>query len=148
MTFKLIVCGGRNFAHINGALVGDELVAARKQATADQQLLHSTMEYFNTCYGPITTLGHGVANGADKVAGAWAKGNNIPVQEFPVTAEEWKTLGKKAGVLRNLAMLDAFQPNAVIAFPGGPGTEHMCQEAKRRKVWLFRISNDLTQVIK
>lgn len=68
---------------------------------------------------------HGHAKGADAIADAWANRKGIERLSYPVTDIEWKTQGKKAGLLRNQKMLDIEQPDLVIAFDGGRGTLHM-----------------------
>jgi hypothetical protein len=54
------------------------------------------------------------------------------VEEFPA---DWRGKGKRAGILRNLAMLDQ-QPDLVLAFQrdGSTGTQHTIDEARRRGV--------------
>jgi len=44
--------------------------------------------------------------------------------------ENWKTHGKKAGILRNIYMLENSKPDTVLAFPGGKGTAHMIKISK------------------
>jgi hypothetical protein len=47
---------------------------------------------------------------------------------------DWDANGKAAGPLRNQRMLEAFNPDMVLAFPGGRGTADMVRKAKRRGV--------------
>lgn len=55
----------------------------------------------------------GDCRGADKMAGNWARARGITNIKFPAL---WSYYGKKAGMLRNKAMLLYGQPDLVIAF--------------------------------
>lgn len=44
-----------------------------------------------------------------------------------------------AGYIRNAQMLSEGQPNIVIAFPGGKGTEMMVSLAKKKGVQVIQI---------
>jgi aspartate aminotransferase-like enzyme len=78
------------------------------------------------------TVIHGAARGADEMAGRIADAMGYAVEEFPA---DWRGKGKRAGILRNLAMLDQ-QPDLVLAFQrdGSTGTQHTIDEARRRGV--------------
>lgn len=78
------------------------------------------------------TVMHGDARGADKIAAAQALDLGFVVQAFPA---DWNTHGKRAGVLRNLKMLDQ-EPDVVLAFRvnGSRGTTHMIEAAKARGI--------------
>ncbi len=75
---------------------------------------------------------HGDAPGADRMAKQAAERHGHNVQPFPA---DWETHGKKAGILRNLRMLDE-GPELVIAFWNGAsrGTAHTISEAKKRGI--------------
>lgn len=79
----------------------------------------------------ITTLIHGAAPGADTLADDWAKARGIP--RLPYEAD-WKRLGKRAGPVRNLLMLQEGRPELVVAFPGGDGTANMVSVAAKAGV--------------
>ena len=75
---------------------------------------------------------HGDALGADTLAQKWAENNDVLTARHPVTEEQWKRIGKSAGVLRNQAMLDQHPTiSLVIAFPvrGSRGTADMMNRA-------------------
>jgi hypothetical protein len=83
---KLLICGSRSvtdpdiiFSSIEKSL--SQLVISKKQ---------------------IKEVIHGGAKGVDRIAGDWAKKNNIPVKIF---YPDWD-LGKKAGPLRNIEMCE------------------------------------------
>lgn len=115
---KFIVCGGRDFA--------------------DEQHVWDALESFHRSGdGPITTLIHGGATGADQLAAQWGKTeDDCRVIECKA---DWKRHGKAAGPIRNQMMLDVHQPDGVIAFKGGKGTRDMIRRAENQFVKVFRL---------
>ena len=109
---KILVCGGRDFSNLPAVV--DELEPLKP-----------------------TEIIHGGASGADKLAGIFAKGWDLPCRVFPA---DWKTHGKAAGPIRNKQMLDEGKPDLVVAFPGGRGTENMIQQAERAGVPVQRAN--------
>lgn len=112
MTQKVLVCGSRRFTDpFRASLVIDQRI----------QNLPSG-----------TTVIHGGALGADQIAAESATRSGHLVQAFYA---DWDTHGKKAGVMRNLAMLDE-KPEFVLAFWDGKskGTLHTISEARRRRI--------------
>jgi hypothetical protein len=103
---KVLVCGGRDFT--NSAYVF---------STLDK--LHEAT--------PITALMQGGAKGADDLARQWAASN--PGVKRYVCHADWATHGRSAGPKRNARMLE-WQPDLVVAFPGGRGTANMVGLAK------------------
>jgi hypothetical protein len=75
----------------------------------------------------------GGATGADRVAEHLARERGD--LEVRVFAADWRRHGRRAGVLRNLRMLDQ-RPDRVLAFQIGdsPGTTHTIGEANRRGI--------------
>ena len=98
---RLLVCGGRTYD--------------------DWRFLQRTLAELHE-ERPIALVIHGGAAGADRLGKRWAETQGIPCCEFP---PQWTRYGKKAGPLRNQWMLTFGQPDLVVAFPGGPGTERM-----------------------
>ena len=78
------------------------------------------------------TILHGACRGADLMAADLLKHSIYTLRAFPA---DWKTHGRKAGILRNLAMLDE-NPVLVLAFVKGEsrGTRHTIGEAQRRGI--------------
>lgn len=70
----------------------------------------------------ITEVVSGGARGVDSLGEEWAKNHNISIKRFPA---DWKTLGRKAGPLRNIQMGD--YADALVAIWDGKskGTLHM-----------------------
>lgn len=62
--------------------------------------------------GGLRTVLHGGASGADAMAGQWARRAGVDEEVFPA---QWNTYGKRAGFLRNKAMVDT-APDLVVAF--------------------------------
>ncbi|KKM08597.1 hypothetical protein LCGC14_1723590 [marine sediment metagenome] len=74
----------------------------------------------------------GQARGADTCGELWAKSLGIPVKQFPA---DWEKYGKQAGFIRNAEM--AQYADAVVLFPGGKGTEHMYNIARKHKLTIY-----------
>lgn len=77
--------------------------------------------------GVIDLVISGGAAGADTLAIAWAEARGIHYAEVPAL---WSFYKRSAGMLRNKAMM-FLQPDLVVAFPGGRGTQGMVDLAKR-----------------
>lgn len=120
MSQRVLVCGGR-------------LYAAKSRLFSTLDRIHSAK--------PISCLIEGEATGADRMARMWAEANNVPVEPYPVTADEWKEIGPPAGPRRNARMLAEGKPDKVIAFPGGKGTRDMCTKAEAAGVPVERIDS-------
>lgn len=106
---RLLVCGGRDFRN-------------RLWLYAGMDRLHGLQ--------PIETVIEGGAEGADRFAGEWARAHGIPLT---TVLADWRTHGKKAGYLRNVAMAD-LRPDIVLAAPGGKGTQMMVVIAAQRGI--------------
>lgn len=111
---KVLVCGGRYYS--------------------DRRTLYGVLDGFHA-EKPITELISGAASGADTLAAEWARSRGINLTEFPAN---WKSHGSSAGPRRNKLMLKQ-NPDVVIAFPGGRGTDHMCTIAEDAGVFVQRV---------
>ena len=113
---RLLVTGGRDFMDRDAVFAA--LDAANHKRT-------------------IKVLIHGAARGADTLSGEWAKERGIECAVFPISSQDWKTLGNRAGPIRNQRMIDQGKPDGVIAFPGGRGTADQVTRARlaRLPVW-------------
>lgn len=76
---------------------------------------------------------HGGAPGADTLAAGLAEDLGFTVE--PAYLPEWDRYGRRAGIRRNLAMLDT-GPDLVLGFWDGRsrGTKHTLTEARRRGI--------------
>jgi YspA, cpYpsA-related SLOG family len=75
---------------------------------------------------------HGGARGADTMAAEIARSLGIPER---AVLPDWDNEGSRAGVLRNVAMLEE-EPDLVLAFWDrlSSGTAHTIREARRRGI--------------
>jgi len=105
---RVIVCGGRDYG-------GD---AARNHVIGALEDMHRET--------PITAVIQGGAPGADLQGKLWAEMRGIKCVTVPA---DWNTHGKAAGPIRNRRMLTDFNPDMVVAFPGGRGTADMVRQA-------------------
>lgn len=103
---RVLVCGGRNFG--------------------EWRTLAATLDGLSG----VTVLMQGGASGTDSMAIKWAETRGVSVITFPAN---WRS-GKKGGPLRNAFMLSEGKPDLVVAFPGGPGTQNMVEQAERAGV--------------
>ncbi len=115
---KAIIAGGREY-HLNAIDI------------SSLESIHRDIK--------ITQVVSGGAKGADTCGELWAKAQNIPVKRFPA---DWNHLGKSAGYIRNEQMAQYSQ--VCILFPGGKGTDHMFDLAKKYKLVMFDFR---TQVV-
>lgn len=109
---KAIVCGGRTFLDLDYVY-----------SSLDHCLKWWKLNYIIT----------GGAKGADSLAHLWAKERKLTTH---VVQADWDTHGKAAGMIRNKHML-TLEPDVVIAFPGGPGTENMITLSRKAGVPVF-----------
>ena len=86
-------------------------------------MLHSVNE--------IEILVHGDARGADSLADKVA--DKLGIQRVKVPAN-WTKLKRGAGPIRNKLMLDLFEIDVVLAFPGDVGTANMKKQARDRDI--------------
>jgi len=110
---RVIVCGGRGYDNEKRVY---EVLSSLKE---------------------IRHLWHGNASGADALADQWAREQpNVSVHPVPA---QWKKYGKRAGPMRNQAMLGQ-SPDLVIAFKGGRGTADMVKRAENAGVNVLHVS--------
>jgi len=78
----------------------------------------------------VTRIVSGGAKGADKLAEQYAKANNLDILVF---VPDWQALGKRAGFLRNIKIID--NCDLVVAFWDGKskGTRHSLDYALKTK---------------
>ena len=82
--------------------------------------------------GPDTVVVHGAALGADAMGVKAASTLGMRTEGYPA---DWRGKGRRAGILRNLAMLDT-KPDLVLAFQinGSRGTQFTIDEARKRGI--------------
>lgn len=108
---KVLVCGDRNWQ--------DKEVMRRRLASLPLR----------------STVIHGAARGADRMAGELAPTLGHLVWEFPA---DWARYGRAAGPIRNRQMLEEGKPHLVLAFhtdlPSSRGTKNMVETARKAGV--------------
>jgi predicted Rossmann-fold nucleotide-binding protein len=116
---RVIVCGGRDFN--NTAFIFSHL----DRLNAER---------------PFTALMHGGAKGADSIAAEWAMTKPRIVRY--VCLANWEEHGKAAGPRRNARMME-WEPDLVVAFPGGRGTADMVRRAKAAGVEVVNVPSNV-----
>jgi hypothetical protein len=130
---KVLVCGGRDY--------GTELItdkggkSRRVPCLVEKNIL---WDYLGVMHRGVafTHVIHGNASGADNLADTWAREHGV---QRVIVPADWNTLGKSAGMIRNRRMLE-LQPDIVVAFPGGRGTEGMVRIANEGGVEVHRVA--------
>lgn len=139
---RILVCGGRDFGDIPSVLhpTYHEKVDEYKFI---QQKLSEIAKVYSSHYNPDDNwlpfdlvIIEGGAKGVDRAAGDWATNNYALLKVYPA---DWNTYGKAAGYIRNQRMLDEGEPDLVVAFPGGKGTDMMIKLALRAGVEVLKI---------
>ena len=102
---RVIICGGRDFTG---------------SSNWEQRVRNALYQL-----GDVDEVVSGTCRGADKYGEHIATLMDIPIKRFPA---QWHLWGKSAGYQRNLQMGE--YADAVIALPGGRGTQHMINIAK------------------
>jgi hypothetical protein len=114
---RVAVCGSREFA--------------------DEALLWHCLDRLGDRFGGPFEVVSGGARGADALGEDYAVRRGLLLSRFPAL---WRSLGKQAGMARNLSLL--WRATHVVAFWDGrsPGTRAMLGQAKAEgvPVWLPR----------
>lgn len=116
---RLLVCGGRSFS--------------------DKARLFHVLDQLNGDGAPIRVVIEGESRGADQLAALWASSRQIPIDPYPISADEWQQYGLGAGPIRNRRMLIEGKPDLVVAFPGRNGTKDMVKQARKAGVRVLEV---------
>ena len=112
-SMKVLVCGGRNYG--DSAAVYSALMAI----------------YEREPYDTLIIIQGGCPTGADAIARHWCIAHYVPYINVPA---DWAKHGKSAGPIRNQRMIDVYEPDMVLAFPGGKGTADMVLRAEKSAI--------------
>jgi len=112
-----IVCGGRDYEN--------------------REHVFATLDELNQRYTFLHIIEGGCPTGADMLAREWAADRGIEYRHYPA---KWKLQGKAAGPIRNQLMIDAENPDGVIAFPGKNGTADMKSKARAANIPVLEIT--------
>jgi hypothetical protein len=112
---KVLVCGSRDFAPIQAWDCIEARLRQLPRTSYPQHLIIS-----------------GGARGPDAISHMVAKKLGLRTKTYRA---EWAKYGRRAGILRNVAMLDT-EPDLVLALWDGEsrGTKHTIDEARRRGI--------------
>lgn len=115
---RILVCGGRDYA--------------------DRVTVFGYLDRLWRESAPLDALEiiQGGATGADALAREWCCNREVPYVNVPAN---WKLHGKAAGPIRNQKMLDKYEPDLVLAFPGGKGTADMVSRAMAASVQVMLV---------
>lgn len=93
---------------------------------------------------PGTIIITGGAPGADRIASRIGRELGFEVRDYPISQEEWDTLGKRAGHLRNAKMLECEHPDAAgvyinKGFGFSTGSKNRGTQDMAQKLWAAYI---------
>jgi hypothetical protein len=126
---RLLVCGGRDYSDYTK--VYTEIARALDWVSSGDEPNDSWLPPKDT------VIISGGATGADSIAVDWAVIHWVPREVYKA---DWERHGKAAGPIRNKRMLVEGKPDMVLAFPGGPGTANMVDQALKAGVPVRCIS--------
>ncbi len=117
---KVLVCGGRHYH--------------------DVPMLNSVLDGLHLEH-TIDHLIHGACHlgGADHHAERWAKRREVMYTGVPA---KWKDEGMQAGHDRVVRMINLWEPDLVLAFPGGQGTQLTEAYAAERGIRVVRVTKE------
>lgn len=104
---RVLCCGGRNYN--------------------DQAFVDLKLDELRSTRAEKIAIIHGGARGADACCDSYGRRRGLPVA---VVDANWNIYGNSAGPMRNGWMIELFNPQLVVAFPGGDGTANMIARAK------------------
>ena len=121
MEYMQLIAGGRDFS--------------------DTEWMVRHIERLIELEGRNVTIIEGDAKGADRIAGNVALQHGLKVERYPA---DWDNIGKSAGFVRNKSMAERLKGHienggsgSVVLFPGGRGTDHMRNTARRMGLQTF-----------
>lgn len=114
-----LICGGRDFT--------------------DREMFDSAMSELVALQGMPSRVIQGGAKGADSLAKGWAQKHALDIK---TEKAKWNLYGRGAGPIRNQTMLDKYQPDFVVAFPGGRGTADMVEKSRKAGVNVAEIKRN------
>lgn len=118
---KLLVFGGRDYRDEAAAYAALDRANARREITIIIE-------------GGCRSRGREQI-GADYFAHKWAMERGVTCITEPA---RWSREGRAAGPLRNQRMIDTWEPDGAIGFPGGKGTEDMARRVTIEGIQLWR----------
>lgn len=126
---KVLVCGGRSYEN-------------RAEVFSTLDGVHSVDEIVLVVHGACSEkTKHGIRRlrGADRWAQEWAITREVPYFGWPAP---FSKMGGPGGPWRNGKMLARWEPDLVIAFPGGKGTASMISKARNAGVNVMIVDSE------
>lgn len=118
---KILICGGRNLSHIK------------------------VCEWLQVNFVNMFPLAHEIIHGDNPRGGdaGAAMFANMMVGKLLHTRcpADWDKYDKAAGMIRNKMMRDVHKPDAVLAFPGGRGTDNMIKLAMEKHIICYTFTD-------
>lgn len=114
-----------------------KVIVAGSRDWEDRGLVYATLDRFPY---PVDFVIYGDARGPDAFGKEWAQENIIPFRPFPAA---WRTLGEKAGPMRNQGMVDYVKPGgALVAFWDGKsaGTADVIRRATKANLLVWVVN--------
>ena len=128
MKYKVLICGGRKFYDYH------------TQEDAEDFIKSCLISLLEPPEKEDVIFISGMARGADQIPIKMVKDDDEwgGIEEYHA---DWDNLGRKAGPLRNIRMLEEGNPDMVIAFPDpeSRGTWHMVDISRKanKKVFIY-----------
>jgi hypothetical protein len=119
----------------------DQIAHHVEKSRRERLLLAETLDVLNADHH-ISVVIHGAYKGADTLASDWARRRWVKELPFPAN---WKAEGKRAGPIRNQRMVAEGNPDLVVAFPGGDGTNDLITKAKAAGIKVIEVSFGLSE---
>ena len=136
-----IIDGQQKLSALKGP---NRVLVAGSREFANRDFMFQQLDKMNE-FHPITTIIHGDARGADRMAGEWANSRGVPIEIYPA---DWEKDGRSAGFKRNERMMDEGNPTRVIGFTsdasptGSRGTKHMLNISRKRHRPTYELTPD------
>lgn len=103
----------------------------------DRALLFATLDGIHDGNrGPIALIRNGGMTGADALSSRWAYERLVDTE---CVGAKWGELGKRAGPIRNGWLLTR-PTDALVAFPGGRGTQSTIEIARRLRIEVVEVA--------
>lgn len=112
-------------------------IIAGSRGIEDYEAVRVAMELASNRGIAPTRIVSGMARGVDMLGVQWAAIHRLPIDPYPVSALEWKVVGKSAGHKRNMRMAKNADACVVIWDGNSPGTRSMIDQAEYHDLKLF-----------
>lgn len=108
------------------------VVVSGSRSWSDSEAIQREFDAWESAVQPQSVrFIHGAARGADRLAAYEAARRGWHVEALPAM---WEVYGRRAGIVRNLEMLDENPAHVFIFWDGqSRGTKHVIDEVQRRR---------------